>query len=105
MSLNFESGGDRTADRHVTTGTERPTSHVVSGFGLAFDPSDEIAALRPDLSRSSGYRSAKTLAKSGSLRLTLIVLEAKATMAPDSIAGARPCKCCIKLGQILWIEA
>ena|SRR5437762_11794786 len=75
------------ADQHMTTGTERRASHAVSGSDLVFDLSDEISTLRQDLSRSSGHRSAKTLAKSGSLRLTLVVLEANATMAPESIAG------------------
>jgi quercetin dioxygenase-like cupin family protein len=75
------------AQGHVTTGTERRPSHDLSGVGLAFNLSDEFAALRQDLTRSSGNRSAKTLAKSGSLRLTLIVLEANATMEPESVAG------------------
>jgi quercetin dioxygenase-like cupin family protein len=72
---------------HVTTGTERRQSHALSGDGLVFRLADEIDALRQDLSRSSGQRSAKTLAKTRGLRLTLVVLEANATMAPEASAG------------------
>ncbi len=75
------------ASAHVTTGTERRPSHALSGDGLVFRLADEIDALRQDLSRSSGQRSAKTLAKTRGLRLTLVVLEANATMAPEASAG------------------
>src|SRR5882724_5941708 len=72
---------------HATTGTERRPSHTLSGGSLVFRLADEIEALRQDLSRSSGQRSAKTLAKTRGLRLTLVVLEANATMAPEASAG------------------
>jgi quercetin dioxygenase-like cupin family protein len=72
---------------HSTTGTERRSSHALSGDGLVFRLADEIEALRQDLSRSSGQRSAKTLSKTRGLRLTLVVLEAHATMAPEAIVG------------------
>jgi quercetin dioxygenase-like cupin family protein len=72
---------------HATTGTERRPSHALSGDGLIFRLADEIDALRQDLSRSSGRRSAKTLAKTRGLRLTLVVLEANTTMAPESSSG------------------
>jgi quercetin dioxygenase-like cupin family protein len=75
------------ASAHATTGTERRRSHALSGDGLLFRLADEIEALRQDLSRSSGQRSAKTLAKTRGLRLTLVVLEANATMAPEASAG------------------
>ena len=75
------------ASAHVTTGTERRPSHALSGDGLVFRLADEIDALRQDLSRSSGQRSAKTVAKTRGLRLTLVVLEANATMAPEAIVG------------------
>jgi quercetin dioxygenase-like cupin family protein len=75
------------ANAHVTTGTERRQSHALSGDGLVFRLADEIDAVRQDLSRSSGQRSAKTLAKTRGLRLTLVVLEANATMAPEASAG------------------
>jgi hypothetical protein len=77
------------ASAHATTGTERRRSHALSGDGLLFRLADEIDALRQDLSRSNGQRSAKTLAKTRGLRLTLVVLDANATMAPEASAGWR----------------
>ncbi len=75
------------ANAHTTTGTERRAKHVLSGNGLAFNLADEIDAVRQDLGRSSGHRSAKTLSKTRGLRLTLVVLEANAAMAPESSIG------------------
>ena len=75
------------ASAHMTTGTERRPPHALSGDGLIFRLADEIDTLHQDLSRSSGQRSAKTLSKTGGLRLTLVVLEANATMAPEASAG------------------
>ncbi len=72
---------------HATSGTERRASHVLSGDGLVFRLADEIAALHEDLAHASGARSAKTLAKSDGLRVTLVVLEAGATLEPEAIAG------------------
>ena len=71
----------------MTTGTERRAAHPVSGDGLVYRLADEIADLRTDLSRSSGQRSAKTLAKSRGLRVTLVVLEANSTMSPEATEG------------------
>jgi quercetin dioxygenase-like cupin family protein len=71
----------------MTTGTERRSAHPLSGQGLIFRLSDEIAELRQDLSKSSGQRTAKTLAKSGGLRITLVVLDANATMSPEASDG------------------
>lgn len=48
---------------------------------------DEIAELRQDLARSSGQRSAKTLAKMGGLRLTLVYMEKNATLQPEAHDG------------------
>jgi len=73
---------------HSTSGTQRRAAHVLNGGGLVFRLADDIAELRQDLSKSSGQRSAKTLAKSGGLRITLVVLEANATMSPESSFGA-----------------
>ncbi len=72
---------------HSTTGTERRPSHALGGDGLLFRLTDEIDALREDLSRSSGQRSAKTLSKTRGLRLTLVVLDESARMAPEAIVG------------------
>jgi quercetin dioxygenase-like cupin family protein len=72
---------------HSTSGTDRRAARPLSGDGLAFRFSDEIQGLRQDLTRSSGQRSAKTLAKAGGLRVTLVYLEANATISPESSAG------------------
>src|SRR5262245_16572736 len=72
---------------HATSGTQRRPAHPLSGDGLVFDIEDELDALRADLSRSSGRRSAKTLAKAGGLRLTLVVLDAGARLEPEARAG------------------
>ena len=72
---------------HSTSGTERRAARPLSGEDLVFRLADEISELRQDLSRSSGQRSAKTLAKSGGLRVTLVVMEANATMSPEASDG------------------
>ena len=73
---------------HMTSGTERRPAHQLSGIGLIFRLADEVADLRQDLSRSSGQRSAKTLAKSGGLRVTLVAMAANATMSPEASDGS-----------------
>jgi mannose-6-phosphate isomerase-like protein (cupin superfamily) len=65
---------------HQTTGTERRPAHQLSGEGLRFRLHQEIDLLRQDLKSSSGQRSAKTLTKAGSLRVTLVVMDANASM-------------------------
>ena len=72
---------------HTTSGTERRAPHTLSGEGLTFRLADEIAELRQDLSRSSGQRSAKTLAKIGGLRLTLVYLDKNAALVPEASDG------------------
>src|SRR2546428_5797389 len=75
---------------HMTTGTERRAAHQLSGGGLVFRLGEEIEELRRDLRSSSGHRSAKTLAKAGSLRGTLVVLEANAALEPEASGGGAP---------------
>lgn len=72
---------------HMTTGTDRRSARSLSGGGLSFRISDEVAEVRQDLTRSSAQRSAKTLAKAGGLRVTLVCLEANTTMSPEASAG------------------
>jgi quercetin dioxygenase-like cupin family protein len=72
---------------HMTTGTERRAAHTLSGEGLVFRLSDEIQQVRQDLSRASGQRSAKTLAKAGRLRVTLVCMEANTTLSPEASDG------------------
>ena len=71
----------------MTTGTDRRSAHSLSGGGLSFRISDEVAEVRQDLARSSAQRSAKTLAKAGGLRVTLVCLEANTTLSPEASAG------------------
>jgi quercetin dioxygenase-like cupin family protein len=71
----------------MTTGTDRRSARSLSGGGLSFRISDEVAEVRQDLTRSSAQRSAKTLAKAGGLRVTLVCLEANTTMSPEASAG------------------
>lgn len=72
---------------HTTTGTDRRAAHTLSGEGLVFRFGQEIAELKQDLNRSSGQRSAKTLAKIGGLRLTLVYLDQNATLQPEASDG------------------
>jgi len=72
----------------ATSGTKRRPSHQVSGGHLRFNLSEEIAELRADLRQSSGGRSAKTLVKNATLRVTLILAAAKVTIEPAAVAGA-----------------
>src|SRR5437588_9866295 len=72
---------------HTTTGTERRPAHKRSGAGLRFRPRAEIDQLRQELKSASGERSAKTLTKAGRLRVTLVVMEANASMNPESTQG------------------
>lgn len=72
---------------HMTSGTDRRAAHSLSGDGLTFRISQELQELRQDLARSSGQRTAKTLAKSGGLRVTMVCLEANSSLAPEASAG------------------
>lgn len=71
---------------HSTTGTDRRPARPLSG-DLVFRLSDEIGNLRQELGTASGKRSAKTLTKSGRLRVTLMCLDANATIDPEASAG------------------
>jgi quercetin dioxygenase-like cupin family protein len=73
---------------HMTSGTDRREAHSLSGEGVVFRLNDEIQGLRQDLSRSSGHRTAKTLAKSGGLRVTMVQVDANETIQPESSNGA-----------------
>ncbi len=72
---------------HMTTGTDRREARPLSGNGLVFRMNDEVQALRQDLTRSSGQRTAKTLAKVGGLRVTLVYLDTNATISPEASDG------------------
>ncbi len=72
---------------HTTSGTSRRPAHLLSGQGLTYRLPDEISSLWQDLPRTSGQRSAKTLAKADNLRVALIALEAGAMMDPRAVTG------------------
>jgi quercetin dioxygenase-like cupin family protein len=72
---------------HTTSGTERRPAHQLSGEGLRFQLRDEIDQLRQELKSASGQRSAKTLTKAGRLRVTLVVMDANASMNPEATQG------------------
>jgi quercetin dioxygenase-like cupin family protein len=73
--------------QHATSGTDRRPTHVLSGDGLSFHLADEVREVCNDLERASGGRTAKTLAKTGGLRVTLIVLDAGVALEPEAAAG------------------
>ncbi|HEX7981407.1 MAG TPA: cupin domain-containing protein [Gemmatimonadaceae bacterium] len=62
-----------------------PTQHPVSGPALLFDLEEELQIVHEQLVSTS--RSARTLAKNGSLRATLIGLAAGGSLAPHSAEG------------------
>ena len=72
---------------HQTSGTARRPAHQMSGQGAIFRLADEIADLRTDLEHTSGARAARTFAKSAGLRVTLVLLNAGATLNPEATAG------------------
>jgi quercetin dioxygenase-like cupin family protein len=74
-------------ESHATGGTAQRAAHPLSGQGLLFHLEDEIRDLRSELGRTSGGRAAKTLAKAGGLRVTLILLRGGVTVDPQAAAG------------------
>jgi quercetin dioxygenase-like cupin family protein len=74
-------------NEHTTSGTVRRAPHTLSGQGLLFALEDEARALRDELATASGGRAAKTLAKAGPLRVTLVLLRAGSTVEPEAAAG------------------
>jgi quercetin dioxygenase-like cupin family protein len=73
---------------HATSGTARRPAHSLAGHGVTFSLSDEIQTLRGDLERTSGGRAAKTLAKAGGLRVTLVLLAGGTRLDAQAVAGA-----------------
>jgi quercetin dioxygenase-like cupin family protein len=72
---------------HATSGTAVREARPLSGQGLRFRLADEIHELRDDLELRTAGRSAKALAKSGNLRVALILLSAGTTLEPEAAAG------------------
>lgn len=71
-----------------TDGTDVRPSHQVHGSGLTFRLADELKNLREDLGKVTAGRTAKTLSKSGNLRVTLMRLQGGVKVEPSSVAGS-----------------
>ncbi len=72
---------------HATSGTGLREPRPLSGQGLCFSLDRERQALNADLQRTSGGRAAKTLAKAGTLRVTMVTLKNGTTVEPEAVAG------------------
>jgi quercetin dioxygenase-like cupin family protein len=72
---------------HTTSGSDQRPARPLSGDGLVYRFTDELQQLRQELGRASGHRTAKTLAKAGGLRATLVYLDANQTIDPEASAG------------------
>ncbi|MCA1645539.1 MAG: cupin domain-containing protein [Chloroflexi bacterium] len=75
------------SDSHATSGTGARESRPLSGQGLRFSLDRERREAATELAQASGGRTAKTLAKSGSLRVTLVVAAAGTSIEPEAAAG------------------
>ncbi len=76
------------AQQHETTGTHLREAHPLSGQGLRYVLDDERRELESNVGRTTAGRTAKTLAKSDTLRVTLVHLRAGMTVHPSATAGA-----------------
>jgi quercetin dioxygenase-like cupin family protein len=72
---------------HKTSGTTRRGAHQMSGRGLVFHIAEEVDSLRHDVQHTSGGRAAKTLAKTGGLRVTLVLIKKDFELNPEATAG------------------
>jgi quercetin dioxygenase-like cupin family protein len=72
---------------HATHGSALRDARALSGQGLSFSLDHEAQALAAELGQASGGRVAKTLAKTGALRVTLVHLAAGTTVDPEAAAG------------------
>ncbi len=76
------------AEEHTTSGSPRREAHSVSGEGLRYSLDQERRELESQRGQTSAGRTSKTLAKTGTLRVTLIDLRAGTTVDPRATAGA-----------------
>jgi len=75
-------------DRQQTSGSNLRQPHDVHSPSVKFSFADEREGLQSAVSRTSGGRTAKTLAKSDNLRVTLVQLRQGTTVEPNATAGA-----------------
>jgi quercetin dioxygenase-like cupin family protein len=73
---------------HQTTGTDTRAAHPLSGQGLTYSLDRERQELANDLDPAGAGRTAKTLAKTDTLRVTMVHLRAGTTVNPSATAGA-----------------
>ncbi len=73
---------------HATSGSEKRESRQLSGHHLLFNLGEERRGLAETRRRgTTGHRTAKTLAKDGELRVTLVSLVAGTELQPEARAG------------------
>jgi quercetin dioxygenase-like cupin family protein len=72
---------------HATHGSALREARALSGQGLCFALDREVRELAAQLGQASGGRVAKTLAKTGTLRVTLVHLAAGTTVDPEASTG------------------
>ena len=71
-----------------TTGSSLREGHPVSADYLRYSLANERSEMEREIARTSGGRTAKTLAKSDTLRVTLVEAQAGTTIEPSATAGA-----------------
>ncbi len=75
------------AHAHATSGSPLRDARPLSGQGLRYVLDDERRELADQLGRTTAGRTAKTLAKAGTLRVTLVRLRGGTTVDAESVAG------------------
>lgn len=76
------------ADTHETTGSGLREAHPLSGQGLRYALDAQRRELEGDIGRTTAGRAAKTLAKTDTLRVTLVHVRGGTTINPSANAGA-----------------
>jgi quercetin dioxygenase-like cupin family protein len=76
------------AQPHETSGTQVRDARPISGQGLTYTLDQERRELESLVARTTAGRTAKTLAKSDTLRVFLVQLRAGTTVDPSANAGA-----------------
>ncbi len=75
------------AQEHATSGSDKRESRQLSGHHLLFNLGEERRGLAETRRGTTGRRTAKTLAKDGELRVTLVSLAARTELQPEARAG------------------
>lgn len=72
---------------HSTSGSDDRSARQLSGQGLRFNLQEELRQLQQEQGDLTGGRATKTLAKAGTLRVTLVRAKAGTTIEPSANAG------------------